>query len=104
AIVRGGSQLKSSAFIISNYPSFKNKILLVLSATSPVQLVILSFDQCLNVKVLFDSISPAFATYRGDISRPLPLWKVVFTKSDIELYEYHKAKPYSLNKLVNMLK
>ena len=92
------SQLKSSAFIISNYPPFKNKVLLILSATSPVQLVILSFDQCLNVEVLFDSMSPVFAKYREDISATLPLWKVILTKNDIELYEYHRTNPYSLRK------
>lgn len=98
------SQLKSSAFIISNYPPFKNKVLLILSATSPVQLVILSFDQCLNVEVLFDSMSPVFAKYKEDISATLPLWKVILTKNDIELYEYHRTNPYSLNKLLSMSK
>ncbi|HFO4540048.1 TPA: hypothetical protein ACHJ2G_005619, partial [Escherichia coli] len=97
-------QLKSSAFIISNYPPFKNKVLLILSATSPVQLVILSFDQCLNVEVLFDSMSPVFAKYREDISATLPLWKVILTKNDIELYEYRRTNPYSLNKLLSMSK
>ncbi|EEF3250939.1 TPA: hypothetical protein N2F65_003624 [Salmonella enterica] len=103
AMIRGGNkidQLKSSAFIISNYPPLKNKVLLILSATSPVQLIIVSFDQCLNVKVLFDSMSPDFSMYRNDISRPQPLWKVVLTEDDIELYEYDRIKPYSFNNLV----
>ncbi|MER3250270.1 hypothetical protein D4F64_24170 [Salmonella enterica subsp. enterica] len=106
AIVRGEKeepdQIESSAFIISNYPPFKNKVILILSATSPVQLVILSFDQCINVEVLFDSMSPVFAMYRNNIGKPLPLWRVILKENDIELYEHNRVNPYSFNKLVGL--
>ena len=89
---------RSAAFTISNSPHFSAQTILVLSGGKALGLRVLTIDNCLHTKLLFDS------QILANSDRPLPYGSfempirrvAIGSKGRILLYEEGKEKPYDL--------